>query len=155
MPYGSLLKFLATCGCVQGKSFFQDNCIGSRCRRVLEFFGGKVLSFFVCTYTADNAFHEFIRCAVISVQLSLYAIYQCFLMDRYTILKTTVLSKMWSFAEWFVWTAPYFAFKYPLDRKHFYKQLKVRNRNLNEAQRSASNQRLVESSNSSSSSECV
>ena len=43
--------------------------------------------------------------------------------DNYNIISTLIQAKLWSFAEWFVWTAPYFAFRYPGDRKRFYASL--------------------------------
>ena len=46
--YESVLHFLATCSCVQGRKRFQNNCCGSRVKMVIESLGGLTLSFFVC-----------------------------------------------------------------------------------------------------------
>lgn len=43
--------------------------------------------------------------------------------DNFNIVATLIQAKLWSFAEWFVWTAPYFAFRYPIDRKRFYSRI--------------------------------
>lgn len=43
--YGSVLKFIATCNCLQGHKTFQGK--GTFCgafKEVLEYFGGKILS---------------------------------------------------------------------------------------------------------------
>lgn len=47
VAYQSLLEFLATCGCIQGKKSFQNNCCGSRIKGCVEWFGGCMLTF--CT----------------------------------------------------------------------------------------------------------
>lgn len=44
--YDSVLHFLATCSCVQGRKRFQNNCCGSRVKQVVEFFGGITLTLF-------------------------------------------------------------------------------------------------------------
>lgn len=49
--YESVLHFLATCSCVQGRKRFQNNCCGSRVKMVVESLGGVTLSFFVCKCT--------------------------------------------------------------------------------------------------------
>mmetsp|Transcript_24479 Transcript_24479/g.35995 ORF Transcript_24479/g.35995 Transcript_24479/m.35995 type:complete len:428 (-) Transcript_24479:225-1508(-) len=124
VPYASLLKFLATCDCVHGRVFFQENCIGRGIKDAVEYLGGRVLFVFV----------------VINVILSLAALYQAYVVMRvYTVLATFLYSKVLSFAYWFVWTAPYFSYKFPKDRKYFYKEL-LRAQNvgtLNEKQREA------------------
>ena len=38
----------------------------------------------------------------------------------FEIFTTLLLSKVWSFFEWFVYSGPYFAYLYPIDRKYFY-----------------------------------
>jgi len=41
--YESVLHFLATCSCVQGRKRFQNNCCGSRVKMVIESLGGLTL----------------------------------------------------------------------------------------------------------------
>jgi hypothetical protein len=111
VPYGSFLRFLATCGCMQGRDFFQENCIGARCKRLTEWFGGGVLSFF--------SLLSFIMLAAVVIEIWIND-------SGYSILATLLLSKVWSFLDWFIWSGPYFAFRYPLDKRHFYKRLQSR-----------------------------
>lgn len=48
--YSSVLEFFAMCGCLQGKAFFQNNCLGARCKKTVEWFGGSLLTFFTGKY---------------------------------------------------------------------------------------------------------
>lgn len=41
---------------------------------------------------------------------------------EYSLLSTILFSKVWSFFEWMLYTAPYFSYRYPLDKKSFYRQ---------------------------------
>jgi hypothetical protein len=47
VPYTSALKFFATCDCVHGRDFYQNNCCGRQIKRLVEYLGGRVLFFFV------------------------------------------------------------------------------------------------------------
>jgi hypothetical protein len=49
-------------------------------------------------------------------------------MRMYTVLYTFILSKLFSYLYWFGWTGPYFSYKYPIDQKIFYKELRKKNR---------------------------
>jgi len=40
------------------------------------------------------------------------------------VLSTFIVSEFVSFGYWIGWTIPYFSFKYPSDRKAFYKNLR-------------------------------
>ena len=61
---------------------------------------------------------------VVSVTFLLWAIIACYVLDvGFEIIGTILISKLWSTGEWFAWSAPYFAYRYPLDRKHFYRRL--------------------------------
>ena len=51
-PYGSLLKFLATCQCIQGRSFYQKNCIGRGIKQCFEYIGNKMLVLFSGNFTS-------------------------------------------------------------------------------------------------------
>ena len=54
-----------------------------------------------------------------------WGLYRCHVAnDNFNIVSTLIQAKLWSFAEWFVWTAPYFAFRYPIDRKRFYARIR-------------------------------
>ena len=37
---------------------------------------------------------------------------------------TILISKAFSFGEWFLWTLPYFLIRYPCDKQHFFKKMK-------------------------------
>ena len=37
---------------------------------------------------------------------------------------TILVSKAFSFGEWFLWTLPYFLIRYPCDKQHFLKKMK-------------------------------
>jgi hypothetical protein len=41
--YGSMLKFIGTCDCVQGHKSFQRNELGVACKDVLEYLGSKII----------------------------------------------------------------------------------------------------------------
>lgn len=59
---------------------------------------------------------------VIMFSVAFYFAY--FVLRMYTVLVTFLFSKVLSFLYWFVWTAPYFSFKYPIDRRFFYRELR-------------------------------
>eukprot|EP01034_Spumella_vulgaris_P032857 gene32857-40558_t len=44
--YGGVLRFLATCDCLHGRAFFQNNCCGTRIKNTVVYLGGIVLSLF-------------------------------------------------------------------------------------------------------------
>ena len=50
VPYGSFLRFLATCGCLRGKEFYKSNFFGSMCSRCIDSLGGMSLSTITCKY---------------------------------------------------------------------------------------------------------
>ncbi len=107
--YQSFMEFCATCGCMQGQRFFETNCLGNRCKSVVEWCGGTILTFFTA----------------VSVILLLWAIIACYLLGAdYSLFSGTLLSKVWSVGEWFIWSAPYFSYKYPLDRRRFLKKMR-------------------------------
>ena len=106
--YGSLLRFLATCGCLQGRALFQSNGICGRVKAMTEYCGGQVLSFFV----------------LLSLALLVASVVICWLTDvKFSIFLVLLESKVWSQVEWFIWAAPYFSFRYPIDRRFFYQRL--------------------------------
>jgi hypothetical protein len=112
--YQSSLEFLGTCGCVQGRKSFQNNCIGNRCKACVEWFGGSILTFCTCI-------------SFILLGWTLIAIYV--LKIDYNIVGDIMLSKVWSFGEWFIWSAPYFSYRYPNDKKQFYQRLLRKQKN--------------------------
>lgn len=106
--YGSLLRFLSTCGCLQGRVLFQSNGICGRFKTATEYCGGQVLSFFV----------------LLSFALLLASVVMCWLTDvKFSIFLVLLQSKVWSQVEWFFWAAPFFSFRYPIDRRYFYQRL--------------------------------
>ncbi len=161
--YGSLVRFTATCDCLHGRDFFQNNCCGARCKGAVTYLGGVVLTLFSCElavecvlwcvamqcvavhsalFGSDPFMHDcerhlftalcirscytrhFILFTVLSVFLIVWTVVQCYLTNiGYTIFTTLLLSKLWSFAEWFLWAAPYFSYRYPPDKRHFYSRL--------------------------------
>lgn len=54
--------------------------------------------------------------------------YAYVVMRMYTVLYTFILSKLFSYLYWFGWTGPYFSYKYPIDQKLFFKELRKKNR---------------------------
>ena len=44
--------------------------------------------------------------------------------SQVTIARTFVISKLFSFAYWFAYSAPFFALKYPTDKRRFYEKLR-------------------------------
>ena len=44
----------------------------------------------------------------------------------FEIITETCLSKLWSFLHWFLYTLPYFSFKYPEDRRTFFSKMEKR-----------------------------
>jgi hypothetical protein len=44
VPYGSFLKFISTCGCLKGRDFFKNNCVGAWCSSTVDYFGAQTLS---------------------------------------------------------------------------------------------------------------
>eukprot|EP01038_Epipyxis_sp_PR26KG_P006338 gene6338-8726_t len=116
--YQSLMRFFATCGCVKGRDLFTTNCIGNKIRKLTEFFGGQVLAVFT----------------VLSLSLLLWTIAEIYITDsQYVILVPILLAKIWAFGEWFLWTAPYFAYRYPIDKSYFH-----RSRRKSQAQETSS-----------------
>jgi hypothetical protein len=111
VPYNSLLTYISSCSCLHGKRFFRFNIIGSSCKSCMEYFGGKFMIFVI----------------IYSFAMVGYGLYRCHERnDNYNIAVTVLESKLWSYLEWFVWTAPYFALRYPKDKKAFYAALRRR-----------------------------
>ena len=44
------------------------------------------------------------------------------------LLLVLLLAELWSCVQWFIWALPWFLYKYPEDRRHFYDKLKRRSR---------------------------
>jgi hypothetical protein len=40
--------------------------------------------------------------------------------SNFEVFKTVLISKMWSFGDWFLWTLPYFAYRYNVDKRYFH-----------------------------------
>jgi hypothetical protein len=109
--YDALLRFLATCSCVQGKKRFQTNCLGVRFKALVEYFGSVTLLFF----------------SFLSTVFTLLTMVLCWYEHiAARVLIVMVFSELWSTVQWIVWSAPWFLYKYGSDRKFFYKKLKRR-----------------------------
>lgn len=63
-------------------------------------------------------------------------------MKMYTVLATFLLSKLFSYVYWFGWTGPYFCYRYTIDQKVFYKELRKKKAKLNSNSNSSSNMSL-------------
>jgi hypothetical protein len=113
VPYGSFLRFLATCGCLQGREFFQGQafCCGAaavRFKSLTEHCGGQILMFF----------------SFLSAIFVIWTLAECWnIHSKFDNLRILVETKLFSFLEWFVWSLPFFSYRYPIDRKYFYKQI--------------------------------
>lgn len=101
--YQSFLEFVATCSCIQGRC---TNCACS-CnifKRLIECCGGTILAFFT----------------IITTILLLYSVLACYYLGaKFDIFANILLSKMWSVGEWFIWSAPFFMYRHPLDRRRY------------------------------------
>ena len=61
---------------------------------------------------------------MLSIVSVLWAIIECYRNGTgFAIFKGFLLSKLWSFLEWFIWSGPYFAYRYPVDKRYFYAKL--------------------------------
>lgn len=109
--YDSLLRFLATCSCLQGRSLFQNNCLGVRFKALVEYFGSVTLLFF----------------SAVSAFFTLFTMALCWYQDiAAEVLFVMLLSELWAIGQWIVWSAPWFLYKYRSDRKKFYDKLRRR-----------------------------
>eukprot|EP01042_Synura_sphagnicola_P007880 gene7880-10087_t len=99
----STLEFVATCSCIQGRAYCL--CRSWQCnffRRGVEFCGGGSLFFFTSISTA----------------LLIWSLVACYLWGAdFTLFSGIVVSKLWSFIEWFVWSLPYFMYRFPIDKR--------------------------------------
>jgi hypothetical protein len=66
----------------------------------------------------------------------------------WVILGNIVLSKVWSIGEWFIWSVPYFAWRYPIDRSYFHQRLLRReNRDVELSDNSENTTRKISNDN--------
>ncbi len=111
MIYSSFLKFIVTCGCLQGRDFFEFNCLGKRCKQMTECIGGKVITFFLVTSIIEFG----------------WAMYECYVYHiEIDIIRATIISKALAYCYWFVYTIPYFALRYFWDKAIFENMIKKR-----------------------------
>lgn len=101
--YISLIETIARFSCcINNHKILFDSC--SICKRGLNFIGNSVLYF----------------STILSLSLCLWSIIACFVLDiNEDILVNIIISKLWSFIEWFIWSLPYFCYRYPGDKKRF------------------------------------
>lgn len=102
--YQSFLEFVATCSCVQGRAYcLRRGCTCDSCRRLIALSGGGILTIF----------------SIISTSLLIWAIIVCYVIGAdFRLFADIIYSKFWSVGEWFVWSAPYFMYRYPKDRRY-------------------------------------
>ena len=110
--YGSMLRILASCYCLQGRDNSQT-CLSS-----FLTFGGFVLLLF----------------SALSVAMVVWVIIATALSGAsFDIFITILVSKAFSFGEWFLWTLPYFLIRYPCDKQHFLKKMKEKMEDENQS----------------------
>jgi hypothetical protein len=101
--YQSVLEFVATCSCIQGRQYCL--CRSWQChfiRRGIEFSGGSILFFF----------------SIISTTLLIWSLVACYVWGAsFKLFGDIIISKLWSVLEWFVWSFPYFSYRFPLDKR--------------------------------------
>lgn len=107
--YQSTLEFVATCSCIQGRAYCL--CRSWQCnffRRGVEFCGGGILFFFTSISTA----------------LLIWSLVACYLWGaNFTLFSGIIVSKLWSFIEWFVWSLPYFMYRFPIDKRVYLEKM--------------------------------
>lgn len=105
VPYGSLLRFFATCSCFQGRDLFKNYSCCTRIKGLFECCGGQVI----------------LSAVVFNSILLLATIIDSYVKGyQFDIFIMILQSKLWSFMDWVIWTLPYFAWRYPIDRRYFY-----------------------------------
>jgi len=105
LPYGSLLRFIATCGCMKGNTFFLDHCLGRRMKAIVDYFGGSIMAFVV----------------TISTAMFLAVVVECWVsgLNDWSLFDAFAQSKVYSALYWFVWSAPLFLVRFQWDRDNF------------------------------------
>ena len=64
---------------------------------------------------------------VIGLLSSLWTLYLSYRSGvGFDIFVSLLLSKVWSFLEWFLYTGPVFAYSYPIDKRFFYDRLRLK-----------------------------
>ena len=72
----------------------------------------------------DYPYSYFLPITVISIAIIAWALLATYVRNTgYAFFQVLLVSKVWSIADWFLWTLPYFSFRYPRDKMHFYRQL--------------------------------
>ena len=110
LPYGSFLRIVATCGCLQGRVFFVHFCLGSTMRKTVEYFGGLVMTSFIFASTFMLVL-VIIECWLSGIDSS-FSVFQSF-----------AVSKLFSAGQWFLWTAPLFILRFNRDREYFNREM--------------------------------
>lgn len=111
--YQSVLEFVATCSCIQGRQY----CVSrswqcSIIRKGVEFSGGGILFFFT----------------VISTIMLIWSLVACYIWGaNFRLFSGIIVSKLWSVTEWFVWSLPYFTYRFPLDKRVHLEKLAKKN----------------------------
>lgn len=88
--------------CINSHKTLFNSC--GLCKKGINYFGNAVL--FYSTF--------------VSFCLCLWSVIACFVLNiNAEILVDIIISKLWSLVEWFVWSLPYFCYRYPGDKKRF------------------------------------
>lgn len=107
LPYGTFLRFVATCGCTQGRLFFIDHCVGKTLKAWIDYFGGILMVLFM-TLSFIMTVVVVAFCGVKGDEV-----------DNWSVFVAFSLSKLLSALQWFVWTAPLFLCRIDRDKAHF------------------------------------
>lgn len=60
---------------------------------------------------------------LLSISLSIWVIAACFILDiDSNIIVDSIVSQLWSFLQWFIWSLPFFCWYYKSDKKNFLKE---------------------------------
>jgi hypothetical protein len=129
VPYGVVLRFVSTCGCLRGRDFFIHNCCGRCIARVLDCCGGGIM----------------LIVAIMNCGLLGWALMASYLAgSKFDVFTTFLLSKCFSFIAWFIYTMPYFTYRYPIDKRHFFKRALYERQNGTASNRSDPSMKAAE-----------
>jgi hypothetical protein len=110
LPYNTFLRFVATCGCLQGRGFFMYHCLGSSMKKIIEYCGGLVMTSFMFGSTF----------------ILILVVIECWLSgidSSFSVFWSFAVSKLFSAGQWFLWTAPMFVLRFSRDREYFNREM--------------------------------
>ena len=69
---------------------------------------------------------------VISLAIVAWTIIETYLRGTgFGFFQVIFVSKVWSLGIWFIWTVPFFFFKFPRDKEYFFRRQSDKNKNKN------------------------